>query len=110
MTAYYENRALQFKSVQSLDRLGRRGAWGHAEQFSRDPLPVFSAGGPCGQFWHGQGWPHFDVVHQAFPPMLTTASATVQGVLGGDFEKGVLACDLPELCKFLSLDRERLLV
>ena len=38
-------------SVQSLDRLGRRG--GHEEQFSKDPILLFSAGGPCGQFWHG---------------------------------------------------------
>ena len=36
-------------------------------RFSRDPLPVFSAGGPCEQFWHGHGCPLFDVVHPAFP-------------------------------------------
>ena len=28
---------------------------GHEGQFSRDPLPVFPAGGPCEQFWHGAG-------------------------------------------------------
>ena len=27
---------------------------GHEGRFSRDPLPVFSAGGPYEQFWHGQ--------------------------------------------------------
>ena len=35
---------------------------GHEGRFSRDLLPVFSAGGPCEQFWHGQGCPVFDVV------------------------------------------------
>ena len=53
-------------SVQSLDRLDRQG--GHEGRFSRDSLPVFFAGGHCQQFWHGQGCPLFDVVHQAFPP------------------------------------------
>ena len=51
-------------SVQSLDRLGRPG--GQEGQFSRDPLPVILAGGPCEQFWHVQGCPLFDVVHSAF--------------------------------------------
>ena len=32
--------------------MGRR--WGHEEQFSRDSLPIYSAGGPCEQFWHGR--------------------------------------------------------
>ena len=35
-------------------------------RFSRDRPPVFSAGGPCEQIWHGQGCPLFDVVHPAF--------------------------------------------
>ena len=40
----------------------------HEGRFSRDPLPVFSAGGPCEQFSHGQGCPLFDVVaHPPFP-------------------------------------------
>ena len=34
------------------------GGGGHKEQFSREPLPVFSAGGPCEQYWQGQGCPH----------------------------------------------------
>ena len=42
-------------------------------RFSRYPLPVFSAGGHCGQFWHRQWRPLFDVVHpESSPP--TTAS------------------------------------
>ena len=40
---------------------------GHDGRFSRDPLPVFSAGGRGEQFWHGQGCPLFelDVIHPA---------------------------------------------
>ena len=30
---------------------------GHEGRFSRDRLPVFSSGGHCEQFWHGQGRP-----------------------------------------------------
>ena len=50
-----KSQLVQFTSVQYLDRLGRRvGGWvvgegggGHEGRFSRDPLPVFSAGGAC---------------------------------------------------------------
>ena len=70
---------VRFSSVQSLDRSGRPG-----DRFSRDPLPVFSAGGPCEQFWHGQIRPLFDVVTQAFP-LPTTASRTLQGALKDEF-------------------------
>ena len=73
---------VHFRSVQSLDRLGRQG--GHEERFSRDPLPVFSVGGPWEQFWHGQGCPLFDVVHPAFS-LPTTASPTLQGALKNGF-------------------------
>ena len=52
------------------------------ERFSRDPLPVFSA--VCEQFWHGQGCPHFDVVHAAFPQP-TTALPTLQIALKDGF-------------------------
>ena len=45
----------------------------HQGRFSRDPLSAFSVGGPCEQFWHGQGCPLFNVVHPAFP-LPTTAS------------------------------------
>ena len=76
---------------------------GHEGQFSRDPLPVFSEGGACKQFWHGQGCPFFDVVHPAFP-LPTTASSTLQGALKDGFGEAVAACDMPEPCKFLSLD------
>ena len=72
-------------------------------QISRDPLQVFSAGGPCEQIWHGQGCPLFDVVHTAFP-LPTTASPTLQGALKDSFGEAVVACDRPKPCKFLSLD------
>ena len=70
-----------FSSVQSLDWLGCRG--GREGWFSRNPLPVLSAGDPCEQFWHGQGCPLFDVL---------------------SFGEAVMACDRPEPCKFPSLD------
>ena len=76
---------------------------GHEGRFRRDHLPVFSAGGPCDQFWHGQGCPVFDVVHPAFPlPIMV--SPTLHGVLKDGFGEAVVACDTPEPCKFPSLD------
>ena len=74
---------------------------GHDGQFSRDPLPVLSAGGPCEQFWHGQGCPFFDVVNPAFP-LPTIVWPTFQGTLKDGFR--VMACDMSESCKFPSLD------
>ena len=47
---------------------------------------------------------YFDVVHPAFP-LLTTASPTLQGVLKDGFGEAVVACDMPEPCKFPSLDK-----
>ena len=72
---------MQFSSGQSLDRLGRQG--GREGRFSRDPLPVFSAGGPCEQLLQGQGSPLFDVVQPAFP-LPTTAWPTLQYALKDD--------------------------
>ena len=46
---------------------------GHDGWFRRDPLPVFSAEGPCEQFWHGQGCALFDV-HSAFPPLIMVSA------------------------------------
>ena len=69
----------------------------------RPPLPVFSAGGCCEQFRHGQGCPLFDIVHPAFPlPM--TASPNLQGTLEDGFREAVVVCDTSEPCKFPSLD------
>ena len=48
----------------------------HEVRFIRDPLPVFSAGGPCGRFWHGQGCPLFSVVQPAFPLPTTIQQST----------------------------------
>ena len=87
-------------SAQSLDRFGRQG--GHDRRYSRDPLPVFSAKGHCEQFCHGQGCPVFDIVHPAFPQP-TTASPTLHGTPKDGFGEAVVACDMPEPCKFPSL-------
>ena len=72
-------------------------------QSSRDPLPVFSAGSPCEQFWHRQIRPLFDGVYPAFH-LPTTASPTLQDALKDSFGQAVVACDTPEPCKFPSLD------
>ena len=53
---------LQFSSFQSLDWLSHRGE--HDGRFSSDHFPVFSAGGPCEQFWYGQWCPLFSVVYE----------------------------------------------
>ena len=62
----------------------------------------FSAGGLCQQFWHGQMCPLFDV-HPAFQRP-TTALPTLQGALKVGFGEAVVACNMPEPCKFPSLD------
>ena len=76
---------------------------GHEGRFSGDPLPVFSAGGHCEQFWHGQGCPFFDVVHPAFS-VPTKASPALQGALKDGFRETDVAYDMPKPCKFPSLD------
>ena len=76
---------------------------GHDRRLSRDPLPVFSARGHCKQFWHGQGYPLFDVVHPAFP-LPTTELPTLQGALKDGVGQAVKACDMPKPCTFPSLD------
>ena len=75
---------------------------GYEGRFSRDPLPVFSAGGLCGQFWHEHGCPFFDIVNPAFS-LPTTASPTLQSALKQGFGETVVACDMPEPRKFPSL-------
>ena len=45
-----------FSSVQFSPMTNWGGVGGgHEGRFSRDPVLVFSAGGPCEQFWHGAG-------------------------------------------------------
>ena len=76
----YKQQREQFRSVP----FGPFSVWvvrGHEGQFSRDPLPVFSAGGHCERFWYGQGCPLFDVVHPAFSPPIM-ALPTLQGGAG----------------------------
>ena len=64
---------------------------------------MFSAGGPCEQFQHGQGSALFDVVHPTFP-MPTTASPILEEAPKDGFKEAVVACDMPKLCKFPSID------
>ena len=67
------------------------------------PLQPFRQEVLCEQFWHGQGCPLFDVVLPAFP-LPTTASPTLPGTLKDGFREVFVACDMPEPCKFPSLD------
>ena len=79
------------------------GGGGHEGRFSRDPLPVFSTGDYRKQLRHRQGSPFFDVVHSAF--LLPTAeSPSLRDALKGDFGEAVVACDMPEPCRFPSSD------
>ena len=80
--------AYQFSSVQSLDRMGHH--------FRRDPLPVFSAGGPCEQMSTPSCClPNISPADRASP--------TLQGALKEGFGEAVVACDMPEPSKFASL-------
>ena len=63
----------------------------------------FSAEGLCDQFWHGKVCPFFDIVNPALP-LLTSELSTFQTALKDDFGEDVLACDMPQPSKFLSLD------
>ena len=51
----------------------------------------------------GLGCPLFDVVHPTFP-LPTPASPTLQAAVKDGFGEAVVACDMPETCKFPFLD------
>ena len=92
---------------------------GYEGWFSRDHLPVFSAGGPSDQFWNGQGCPLYDVL-AAFPVLTTVlptpqggpssiscadhGTAHLQGAQKDGFGEAAVACDMPDPYKFPSLD------
>ena len=78
---YFHGSSVEFNPLT--DRVVR----GHEGRFSRGPLPVFSAGGPCEYLWHGQECPLFDVVHPAFA-LPTTASSTPSYCPDGCFWRG----------------------
>ena len=90
---------VQFSSVQSLDQLGRRRDM--TDDSAEMLFQSFSAGGPCQQFWHGQGRPLFDVVHPAFL-LPTMVLPTLQGVLKDGSGEAVVACDMLEPCRCLN--------
>ena len=85
-------RSLRFSSVQSLDRLGRRGNMRDDSAEILLQFFFFSAGSSCEQFWHGQGCPLFDVVHPVLS-LPTTASSTLQGALKDGFGEAVVGCE-----------------
>ena len=83
-------------SVQFLDRLGCRGIMRNESAkilFKSFFFPA--AGGHCEQFWHGQG---------CWPFLLSIQSPTLQGGPKDGFGEAVVACDMPEPCKFPSFD------
>ena len=55
------------------------------------------------RFWYGRECPLIEVAHPAFP-LLITALPTLQGALKDGFGETVMAFDVPEPCKFSSLD------
>ena len=79
-----------------VDRLGR-------QEHTRDCSPEisfqsFSAGSPCEQFWHVQGCTFYGV-HPAFSLTATASPILLRALMNG-FGEAVVACDMPELCKF----------
>ena len=97
----------QFSSVQFSTVLRPIGSWGRGGGGMRDDSAealLQSQGGPCEQFWHGQGCPLMDVVHPAFP-LSTMAPPTLHDALKDGFREAVVACDIPEPCMFPSFDR-----
>ena len=91
-----------FNLVQSLDRLACLGD-NYDRWFSRDPLQVVLCRRPCLAVLAWAGMLTLYVVHPAFP-LPTTALPTLQGALKDGFGEAVVACDMPEPCKFPSLD------
>ena len=83
--------SVQFSSVPYT--IGSSG--GHAAERQQRSSSSLVCRRPCEQFWHGQGCPLFDVVHQAFL-LPTTASPTLQGALKDGFGEAVMARDMPE--------------
>ena len=92
----------QFSSFQSLDRLGHRGD--RRDDSAELLFQSFPQEALLGSFGFSRDVSLFDVVHPAFP-LPTMASPTLQGALKDGFGEDVLACDMPEPCKFLSLKR-----
>ena len=77
---------------------------GYDRQFSRDPLPVFSAGGPCQHFWHERdvrslmfSIQHFLCRSPHCPPSKVPRRMVLERL-------NIVVCDTPEPCKFPSLD------
>ena len=91
----------QFSSVQSLDRLGRRG---HVRDDSADILfQSFLQEALVSSSGMARDLSSLNVVHPAFP-LQTTALPTLKGALKSDFEEATAAGHMPEPCKFPSHD------
>ena len=93
-------------SIQSRGRLDRREGGGDMRDGSAEVLiqsflqeALVSSSGTGRAY----GCPLFDVVHLAFP-LPTLVSPTLRGALKDGFGKASVACNMPEPCKFPSLD------
>ena len=65
---------------------------------------LFQAFLHCEQFRHGQGYPRFDVVHPALIPLRPWRRPPSKGAMKHSFQEVVVACSMPEPCKFPSFD------
>ena len=76
------------------------GRWGTIQQRYASSLACRGRA-LCSSEWAGMSI--FDVVHPAFP-LLTKTLPTLKDALKDGFGEAVVACDMPEPCKFPSLD------
>ena len=91
----------QFSSVQSLDQLDRQG---DMEDDSEEILfQSFLQEDLFISFGRGRDVRSLMFVHPVIP-LPTAASPIFQGALMDDFGEAVVAHDMPDLCKFPSLD------
>ena len=91
--------SVQFSPLTDWVVGGTLGTIHHSEILSQSFLQEV----PVSSFCRGKGALLSDVVYPAFP-LPTTASPTLQGASRDGFGEVLVACDMPEPCKFPSLD------
>ena len=107
------NRNSSFRSVQKLDPFGRRGDMfttiqqRYFSSFFEGFVFCFLQEIIVGSSGMGRGVHFFDVVHPTFS-LQTTTSSTLQGALKIGFGEGVVACHMPEPCKFRNRNKVKL--
>ena len=91
LVSRYKTTPIQFKPLTNLIV----GGGGMRDNSAEILFPVFFAGGPREQLWHGQGRPLFEALHPAFP-LPTTASPTLHSSLKDGFGEALVACGMPD--------------